>query len=333
MIHLALDLTMPTTEQLLLAAGVFGVVLSVWLIGLLLWSMRDRARRQAVARRLDEFDDRGEPVRVLRLWHEGEEATTVVPANAWLAHRWHKLRRLPEDAGWASPLSSIALGLGGAMLLGAVVTYALTHLLIPSLGVALTIFAAFVIVAKYRIARNEARFERQFSEALHLLARSLRAGHPLTGALRLAAEEMQPPVSHIFERICQQQSLGVDLQRSLRDAAEASSSADLKLFATSVAIQIKTGGNLADMMDRLAQVIRSRIRLSQRVRIVSAQTQLSKRILLALPLVMLLGLSILNPAHMEALWRTSLGHKLLIGGGIAMLLGWITMNRMARIKY
>jgi len=330
---LALEITMPTTERLLLAAGVFGVVLSLWLIGLLLWSMRQTTRSRQMAQRLGEFDPAGEPVRVLRLWHEGEEATTVVPADSWLNRRLHQLRHLPEDAGWDMPLRSMVMGLAGAMLLGAVLTYAFSHLLIPSLGVAVAIFAGFVIFAKYRIAKHEARFERQFAEALNLLARSLRAGHPLTGAFRLASEEMQPPVSHIFARICQEQSLGVDLERSLRDSAEQSNSPDLKLFATSVAIQLKTGGNLADMMDRLAQVIRARIRLSQRVRIVSAQTQLSKRILLALPLVMLLGLSILNPAHMDALWQTSMGHKMLIAGGIAMLLGWVTMNRMARIKY
>lgn len=329
---LALPITMPTTEQLLLAAGGFGVVLSLWLIGLLAISMRQATRRQAIAQRLGESDEAGEPVRVLRLWHDGEEATTVVPATGWIHRRWQRLKRLPEYAGWSTPLSSIALGLGGMMLLGAVVAYVFTHMLLPSLGVAAMVLVAFVIFANVRIAKNEARFERQFAEALQLLARSLRAGHPLTGAMRLAAEEMQPPVSHIFARICQEQSLGVGLERSLRDAAEASSSADLKLFATSVAIQIRTGGNLAGMIDRLAQVIRSRIRLSQRVRIVSAQTQLSKRILLALPLVMLLGISILNPAHMDALWQTPLGHKMLLAGGVAMLLGWITMNRMARIR-
>ncbi len=141
------------------------------------------------------------------------------------------------------------------------------------------------------------------------------------------------PVSRVFERMCHEQSLGVDLEQSLRDTAEESSSADLKLFATAVAIQLRTGGNLADMMDRVAEVIRSRIRLSQRVRVVSAQTQLSKRILLAMPLLMLLALSILNPSHIDPLWQTPLGHKLLVVGAIAMVLGWCIMNRMARLKY
>jgi tight adherence protein B len=87
------------------------------------------------------------------------------------------------------------------------------------------------------------------------------------------------------------------------------------------------------MMDRLAEVMRDRIRISQRVRVISAQTQLSKRILLSLPVFMFVVLSIANPAHMDPLYTTGLGQYMLMGGAVAMVMGWWVMNRMVKIEY
>lgn len=322
-----------TMKQMLLAGAAFGLVISLWLLVVLFVSTRRLEKEKAVARRLGEISPEQDHVRVLRLWHEGEQVTTLVPVESG----WHKiasrLQQLPVDAGWNSPVHSILLGVAGVTLLLCTLTIAITGNLISGFGVVLAVPTLFVIYLRYRIARQEAEFERQFADALQLLSRSLKAGHPLTGAFRLAAEEMRPPVSDIFAKLCQEQSLGVGLEESLRAAADASNSGDLKLFATSVGIQVRTGGNLADMMDRLAAVIRERIRLSQHVRVISAQTQFSKRILLALPLLMLLFLSILNPAHLAPLFETQLGHYMLAAGGVAMLLGWWTMNQMAKLRY
>lgn len=322
-----------TTKQIVLAGAAFGLVISLWLIIVLIVSMRRLEREKAVARRLGEISDAQDHVRVLRLWHEGEEVTTLVPVErAWHTHK-RRLRQVPRNAGWETPIQSILLGLVGFTLLLSTLTITLTGNWVSGFGIVLAVPVLFTIYTRYRISCHTAVFERQFADALQLLSRSLKAGHPLTGAFRLVAEEMRPPVSEIFAKLCQEQSLGVGLEQSLRSAADASTSGDLKLFATSVGIQIRTGGNLADMMDRLADVIRERIRLSQRVRVISAQTQFSKRILLALPLLMLLVLSILNPAHLMPLFETQLGHYMLMAGGVAMVLGWWTMNQMAKLRY
>lgn len=322
-----------TAKQMLMAAGGFGLILSLWLLGVSLMSMRRTAREKAIARRLGEIDGKDHQVRVLRLWIDGHEATTFVPHDSWLRLWWSRFRRFPEDAGWSVPVQSVLMGVGGVVVLLSAVTMAFTQNPLPALGVAVAAVVLFAIYTRYCVARNMENFEQQFSDALQLIARSLRAGHPLMGAFRLTAEEMQAPVSTIFARICQEQSLGVGLEDSLRTAAAESNSPDLKLFTTSVGIQIRSGGNLADMMDRLAEVIRSRIKLSRRIRVVAAQTQFSKRILLALPLLMLLILSIVNPVHVSALFETTMGRQMLLAGGVAMLLGWFTMNRIARLQY
>lgn len=322
-----------TISQLLLAGAGFGLVISLWLIVVIVMAMRRTEREKAVAKRLGEISPDQEHIRVLRLWHEGEQIITVVPVESAWRTTVSRLHQVPKDAGWVTPIHSIILGVAGLSVLLFTATIAATGNVISAAGALLVVPVIFTIYTRYRISRHAAHFERQFADALQLLSRSLKAGHPLSGAFRLVAEEMTEPVSDIFARLCQEQSLGISMEDSLRSVAASTNSSDMQLFATSVGIQVRTGGNLADMMDRLALVIRDRIRLSQRVRVISAQTQFSKRILLVLPLLMLLALSILNPAHLAPLFTHTLGHYMLFAGGVAMLMGWWTMNHMAKLRY
>jgi tight adherence protein B len=184
-----------------------------------------------------------------------------------------------------------------------------------------------------KLARRVAIFESQLIDALGLAARSLRAGHPLPGSFRMIAQEIPPPIGKVFADICQQQDLGVGLDFALRKAADDYASPDLKLFATSIIIQLHSGGNLADMMERLAEVVRDRMRLARRVRVLLAQSQLSKYILLALPFVMFLILNLLSPEFMKPLYTTPLGHRLLLIAAGGLLIGAWVMNRLSIIRY
>src|SRR5688500_14227040 len=179
-----------------------------------------------------------------------------------------------------------------------------------SVAVALVVLQVFWIVVTQRIASRASLFERQLVDSLELAARSLRAGHPLTGAFRLISEEIGAPVGRIFAEVCQHQGMGASLDRAMRAAAPATPSDDFKLFATSIVIQLQSGGNLAEMMERLAYVMRERMRLARRVRVLTAQTQFSKRILLALPFIIFVILNMLNPKYMQPLYSTSTGHMI-----------------------
>jgi len=200
----------------MLAGAAFGLVISLWMISLLIVSMRRTERVKAVARRLGEITDTAGQIRVLRLWHEGKEVTTLVPTERVWRIYWRRLKQIPRDAGWETPIQSILLGLVGVAVLLCTVTVAGTGNWISGIGVVLAVPVVFTIYTKFRMSRHAAVFERQFADALQLLSRSLKAGHPLGGAFRLAAEEMGSPVSDIFARICQEQSLGVSLEQSLR---------------------------------------------------------------------------------------------------------------------
>src|SRR5204863_9895106 len=157
------------------------------------------------------------------------------------------------------------------------------------------------------INKRAALFEKQLCEALDLGGRSLRAGHPLSGAFKLIATEIGAPVSLMFQEIVEQEALGVSLQRALYNASQKSRSPDMKIFATSVVIQLRSGGNLAEMIDRVAWVVRERMRLNRRARVLTAEAQLSKWVLLALPLGMFVLLNLINPEYMEPFFTTFLG--------------------------
>ena len=182
------------------------------------------------------------------------------------------------------------------------------------------------------ISKREALFERQLLDGLGIAARALRAGHPLLGAFQLISEEIDEPIGDIFFRICHEQLLGLDLAESIHKVARTTYSPELKLFATAVAIQLRSGGNLADLMDSLANVIRARIRLSKRVRVLTSATQLSKKILIALPITLFFWLSVTNPGYMEVFYTTTVGKLMIVAMAVLLLLGAWVMNRIAVLR-
>ena len=112
-----------------------------------------------------------------------------------------------------------------------------------------------------------------------------------------------------------------------------SPSPELRLFSTSVAIQLQSGGNLAELMDSLAAVIRSRMRLSRRVRVLTAQTQFAKRTLIAVPIILFFVLNIMSPEYMQTFYTTTNGKFLLIGAASMVLLGAWVMNKLAVLRF
>lgn len=319
---------------LVVTASVFGLVLSLWSLGVLLWSRRRSVHEAKVGKRLRTVEQGSDEKRVLRLWHDGREATTAVSTAAPRKSLLRRLDQIFEDAGWNGEVRTLVLAMLGMTSMSCVaLSLVLMDSAIVGAGIAGTLILIFWTYLKYRISRRTALFETQLVEALELAARSLRAGHPLVGAFKLISEEFPAPVGSVFAQVCQQQELGVGLGDAVCQAAAASSSGDMRLFATSVVIQLRTGGNLADMMERVAAVIRDRMRLHRRIRILTAQTQFSKRILLFLPFVIFMLLNALNPDYMDPLYTTANGRFLLGMGALALVLGAWSMNRLAVLRY
>lgn len=327
---------MPTGADLvawLAGASAFLLVFCIWTMGVVGWYLWRSRRAERVQGRLGliaALEPGGAGTRTIRLWRDGEAVTTTVPTNPGMFYHLDQVRR---ELGWQTPVLSLMLGIVGLALVSTLVTFLLARNLPMALGVgALVVIVPWVSVTRRVEKRNE-RFESQFADALGLATRSLRAGHPLLGAFRLVSEEMEPPVSVVFSDICQQQSLGVGMAQAIRSIAAQSSSADMKLFAAATAIQIRSGGNIADMMERLQEVVRDRIRLHRKARALTAEAQLSKRIMVAIPFALFLILSIQDPTYIAPMLGTRVGTISLIVGGCLLILGVWMINRIAKLRY
>ena len=322
---------MPQTHELLIMCALFGLFLMIWLVGVVLFQMRQGRRQKLLRQRLGHAQG-AQTGRVLRLWHDDVADEVDVPDLPRKKTLRQRLEQARLDAGMNVPLATIVLGLSGTAMGVFVIIFAIVGQLLPALCGPAAVVLVFWVYLTRRIANRSASFDRQLMDAMELASRSLRGGFPLIDAFKLIAEEVSAPLGTVFAQICQQESMGESLEQGLRKAGAQNNSRDLKLFVTSVLIQLKSGGNLAEMMDRLAEVIRDRIRLDRRVKVLTAQTQFSKRVLAALPIIMFALLNILNPQYVQPLYSTPMGRTLLAVTAVMVTIGVWMMNRMAKIQ-
>jgi tight adherence protein B len=175
-------------------------------------------------------------------------------------------------------------------------------------------------------------FERQLPEALELVSRALRAGHALSVGLKLVGEEASDPIAIEFKRVFDEVSMGVALPQALQNMTDRLGSVDLRFFVTSILVQRETGGNLAEIIDSLAGLIRMRFELLLRVKALSAEGRFSAGVLLALPVLVAGGLFKMNPDYMMTLFTDPMGQNMFMVGSFLMVTGAIIMKRMVAIK-
>lgn len=176
------------------------------------------------------------------------------------------------------------------------------------------------------------KFQRQLPDALDLVARSLKAGHAFSGGLKMVAEEFDNPVGVEFDKTMNEINLGVEVTELLKNLSNRVDCLDLNFFIISVIIQRETGGNLAEILENIARLIRERFKLHGRIRVLAAEGKLSAMILIALPFFVAFVISILNPKYIGTLITDPIGHILIAVAIIMMTLGILIMIRMIKIK-
>lgn len=316
----------------ILMASVFVLVLSAWSICVTLWLLQYLKRRKELQGRLGIIDREAQQTRIFQLWRdERQKVRAQQPRERQTIAK--RLERLRIAAGWKSPPHVVILAVIGivGLLLG--IGFLLGYDVWFCLVLAGIVIVAFWIITKRRISARTALFERQLVDALGVAARALRAGHPLSGSFQLVSEEINEPVGIIFKEICQEQSLGVDLKESLQRVARASRNPDLKLFSTAIGIQLRTGGNLAELMDTLSNVMRTRWQLHRRVRVLTAQAHFSKQILIGLPIFMFVLMNYIATDYMETLYTTWLGRMMLLVTVINIIIGSWIMGKLSVLRY
>ena len=176
------------------------------------------------------------------------------------------------------------------------------------------------------------RFERQMPEGMDLLSRSLRAGHTLQSAMEIVSNEMGQPLGLEMKIAFEEQRLGLGLNKALRRLAERVASQDLRFFVTAVLIQTETGGNLAEILENIGQLVRERLQLKSKIRGLTAEGRFSALILGLLPFGIFAILYYVNRDYLAVLFNDPLGHRLMLGGIISLALGILWMKKMVQIK-
>lgn len=185
---------------------------------------------------------------------------------------------------------------------------------------------------RHRRSTRLKKFEEQFPEALDLLSRAVRAGHAFQTALSMAADELPAPVGPELKKTFDQQNFGLPLRDALNELTERVAILDVRFFVTAIVIQRETGGNLSEILDNLAHVVRERFKIQRQVRVHTAHGRFTGYVLLALPAFLAIALSFLNGEHMAPLFHEPMGRAMLVGALSLQTVGYFWIRKVIRIE-
>lgn len=246
--------------------------------------------------------------------------------------RIHSLDRLLLQSGMplmvTQFLSYSAMAGVGGMAFAALLGQALPIMLLCGVGGSLIPYF-FVARAK---AKRLITIEQQLPEIIDLLSRALKAGHALPGALQMAATEGTEPAATEFRMVFDEVNFGVPMQNALMNLAVRVPINDLRYFVIAVLIQRESGGNLAELLDKISNLIRARLTLLGRIRVLSAEGRLSAWILSCLPFAVAFVINIVNPGFLSVLWTDPAGIKMVTTALVMMVIGIYVMSRIIKIR-
>jgi len=243
------------------------------------------------------------------------------------------IQRTIAQSGLNVTLGTIVLASATCAAIGfAVVDYFLHLRLAAALVGAIAACIPYAYVLRARSQRM-LKFEEQFPEAIELLSRALRAGHALTTGLSMVAEEMDQPIGAEFQTLYDQQNFGLPLSQALRNFGERIPSLDARFFVTAVLTQKEAGGNLSEVLDNLASIIRDRFKVKRQVRVISAHGRMTGWVLSVLPNALALFFCVLDPDKYATFYRDPLGMQLIAGALFLQLVGVFIIKKIVNIEY
>ena len=242
------------------------------------------------------------------------------------------VRLLIEQADVPMTVPKI-LGLCGALAAAGaaiVVVSGLSWLLIPAVSIPLAILPLLWLMFKRK--SRWGKFGKQLPEALELMGRGLRAGHSLQAGFQLVGDEMAEPIGPEFTRVFDEQNLGVKLEDALRSMTDRIPNLDLKFFATAIALQRQTGGDLAEILDKIGRLIRERYQIFGQIQALTGEGRLSGIVLMALPPLLLAVMLKLNYDYTMMLFNDPMGQQMLAGAVVLQIIGALVIRKIINIK-
>jgi tight adherence protein B len=246
--------------------------------------------------------------------------------------RGSALAKWIDQSGAHVTLSGVLLmALGCAVLVGMIAAAAMRMPVGWIIGGAVGFSAPFMVLRIKRTRRMRA-FEEAFPEALDLMSRALKAGHAFATGLKMVADEMKEPIGPEFRKTFDEQNFGLPLKESLLNLAERIPLLDVRFFTTAVLIQRDTGGNLSEILENLASVVRERFKILRQVRVYTAHGRLTGYVLLALPAFLAIALAFISPEHMQLLFREHMGHVMLGAAVVMQTVGYFWIKQVVKIE-
>jgi tight adherence protein B len=221
-------------------------------------------------------------------------------------------------------------------ILSALVAFLLTRMMVaPFVAAPMMALLAAAVPTLYLVhckGKRLKRFEEQFPEALDLLSRAIRAGHAFQTAMGMVADELPEPVGPEFKKTYDQQNFGLPLRDALNELSARLDLLDVRFFVTAVLIQRDTGGNLSEILDGLAHVVRERFKIQRDVRTHTSHGRFTGYVLMALPAALAAALYFINPEHMQLLFRERMGQMMLMGAVVMQGIGYIWIRKVIKIE-
>ena len=327
---------MPRPEPWLVAvAAAFSAVLAVIVAFQAASALREwRMRRDALGS-LDRDgrtrQDSHNPASVVRA--DADLDGTLVGALAERFPRIWDLQNLLVQSGLAWSLEGLALRAAiYAVLLGGVVFVALQSAALAAVGFVLGGLGPCFYV-RWKKKRRLMQLESQLPDAIDLIARAVRAGHPLSEGLRMASEEGPEPLASEFRVTFEEQKFGLPFEEALLGLGDRVEVVDVRILITAILVQREVGGNLSEILEQISETMRARFSLKRQVRVYTAQGRMSGYTLAALPILVGLVILIINPAYIQTLFVEPLGHGLLIGAAFMQVIGFLWIRRIVDVQY
>jgi tight adherence protein B len=286
-----------------------------------------RRRRPDVRRRLAQFVSLAEPGESSPSHRLGPigPAGRVAERTQW----WGRFKEDLEIGRVRASAAQLAVGTLAATIL-AVWVLSLVTPVVAVVGLAVPLAVRTYVSA--RAERERRRFAEQLPDNLQVVASAMRAGHSLAGALSVVVEDAPDPSGPEFKRVVADERLGIPLEDSLTAVARRMKSTDLEQVALVASLQRETGGNTAEVLDRVTDGIRERFALRRMVRTLTAQGRMSRWVLTALPVFLLVLISVINPKYMAPFFASSVGRALLVVAAVLVTAGSLVIRKIVDIK-
>lgn len=319
----------------LLLFVVFGFIAVVLLLegGYILWNDNKSPEVRRIEQRLRAISAGGHDPGDIKLIKERVMSSTPGLHSVLIQlPQLHQLDRLLLQAGSRSTVSHVLAACALTGLAGLVTGLLLRWSWFLTLPLALVL--AFLPVARLMLQRQRRLrlLEAQLADALDLIARALRAGHSFLSALGMVGEEASEPIAGEFKTVFDEISFGISTEHALNDLAKRVPVPDLRYFVMAVLIQRETGGNLAELLDNLARLIRERFKLLAKVRVLAAEGKLSAWILTALPFFVAGAVQIMNPQYLSTLYTDPMGIRMVFVALAMIVVGIFAMWRIIEIR-